>query len=56
MKELKSTVYVEQKVSTKKGVTYSVLVVDFGGYKINHFLNDEQLFILKNLDLMTNKG
>lgn len=44
-------VYREEKTS-KKGNVYQVLVVVFAnGYKLEQFLNNEQMFILGNIPL-----
>lgn len=40
----------ERRVSAKKGTTYEVLVLNFdNGYKLDTFLTNEQLFILKDV-------
>lgn len=42
--------YRERRVSQKKGTEYQVLVLLFeNGYKLDTFLSNEQLFIIKDI-------
>lgn len=44
------SVYIDERISSKSGKPYSMLVVEFkNGYKTEQFLNADQLYILNGL-------
>ena len=53
--ELACKTYIEERESQKTKRPYSVLVSDFGSYKIENFLKEEQIFILRNLEKFNDK-